>query len=362
MAPNLAVAEDGTIVMTWLAPVATKGHALLFARFADGTWSEPRTIASGTNWFVNFADVPSITVMGDGTLATHWLANHMPGTEGAEIHIAFSRDRGATWSAPVVPHRDRSTYQHGFVSMVPLSGSQLQAVWLDGRNTQGEGHGDMALMQTTIAPDGSLGSETPLDTRVCDCCATSATATPDGVIVVYRDRSGQDIRDISVVRFTGGRWSPPELIAKDGWQIQACPVNGPVVSSTAQHVVVAWFTAASNQPRVHAVLSSDGGRTFGSPIRIDEGTPVGRVDAVSLADGGALVSWIERTDQRQELRVRRISPQSVARASVSVPGAAIAPGMAPRMKGSADRAIVAWTEAGKPSRVRTALVRFDRQS
>ena len=192
MAPNLAVAEDGAVVMTWLAPAATKGHTLFFARFANEAWSEPRTIASGTNWFVNFADVPSIAVMRDGMLAAHWLANHVPGTEGAEIQIAFSRDHGATWSVPVVPHRDRSTYQHGFVSLVPLSSGELQAVWLDGRNTQGEGHGDMALMQTTIAADGSVGSDAPLDTRVCDCCATSAAATPDGVVVVYRDRSDQE--------------------------------------------------------------------------------------------------------------------------------------------------------------------------
>jgi hypothetical protein len=362
MAPNLAAGPDGSVFMTWIAPAGPIGHSLFFAIYAKGAWSEPRIIASGGDWFVNFADVPSMAVMADGTLAAHWLANHLPGTEGAHVQVAFSRDRGVTWSSPVVPHRDRSRYQHGFVSLVPLPAGGLHAIWLDGRNTKGEGHGDMALMQTTIGVDGTIGSEVQVDERACDCCPTSAAVTADGVIAVYRDRSEQEIRDIAVVRFTGGRWSQPEPILEDGWEIHACPVNGPAVSSSGTHAVVAWFTAASNQPRVYAALSADAGRTFGRPIRINQGAPVGRVDAMSLADGGALVSWMERTDQRQELRVRRISPEGVLQVPVVVPDASVAPGVAPRMKGSADHAVIAWTDTSTPRRVRAALVRFDRGS
>jgi hypothetical protein len=305
---------------------------------------------------VNFADIPSIVMVSDGTLAAHWLAGHVPGTEGARIHLAFSHDRGATWSKPVVPHRDRSSYQHGFVSLIPMPGGGLQAIWLDGRNTKGEGQGDMALMRATIGSVGTVSTDATLDPRACDCCPTSAAVTSEGAVAVYRDRSDKEIRDISIVRFTSGRWSHPEVLSRDGWEINACPVNGPSVSAGGRDVVVAWFTAADDQPRVQAVLSSDGGATFGPPVRVDDGQPIGRVDVASVPGGGSMVSWVERGEQRRELRVRLINPQGVPGTPVTILDADVAGGVAPRMEASHDHVVLAWTEAGKPSRIRTARV------
>jgi hypothetical protein len=45
-------------------------------RFAERTatgWSEPRTVASGADWFVNWADVPSVIRLANGTLVG-WVA------------------------------------------------------------------------------------------------------------------------------------------------------------------------------------------------------------------------------------------------------------------------------------------------
>jgi hypothetical protein len=63
--------------MSWLGPSKAGGHELLFsARSTGGVWSAPKAIVSGTDWFVNDADFPSITAMPDGTLAAHWLGNN----------------------------------------------------------------------------------------------------------------------------------------------------------------------------------------------------------------------------------------------------------------------------------------------
>jgi hypothetical protein len=56
------------------------------------------------------------------------------------------------------------------------------------------------VVLTMIGLDGTLGKEVLLDGRVCECCATSAASTPDGIAVVYRDRSKEEVRDISIVR------------------------------------------------------------------------------------------------------------------------------------------------------------------
>ena len=266
--PNLSVAPDGRVFLTWLQPAEPDGYKMMFSvRDDKGTWAEPRMVAGGTNWFVNDADFPSMTVLSDGTLAAHWLGNNEPGTEAYDVNIAMSHDGGATWSKPVVPHRDKVKSEHGFVSLVPGPGGQLNAIWLDGRNAPEEGEGDMALMHTTIAADGTLGTEAVLDKRVCECCQTSATATSDGLLVVYRDRSEDEIRDIAIVRYANGSWSQPEPVNKDNWQIDACPVNGPAISSSGQNVAIAWFTGAEEKLRVYTMLSTDSGKTSENPSK-----------------------------------------------------------------------------------------------
>src|SRR5215510_8742930 len=312
---NLAVGSDGRVYLSWLESVSPKGNVLRFSVRGSQGWSTPKTIARGTNWFANPADFPSMAVLSDGTLAAHWLV--MSGGEDSEaydINVAFSKDSGATWSKPVVPHRDGKKRQHGFVSFTPTRDGKLAAIWLDGRNMPDEEHGNMALMYTTIAPTGALTPEVQIDNRTCECCKTGMAATPDGLLAVYRDRSEKEIRDIWVARFANGRWSQPEALSKDGWEIDGCPINGPAASSNGKNVAVAWFTAPNEKPQVNLVLSTDAGKTFGKPIRVDGGNPAGRVDVLSLASGETVVSWIERTAQGARLNVRRFAPDGVAAA------------------------------------------------
>src|SRR5436190_15423749 len=55
--PQITVNGDRAI-LSWLE-VASTGATLRFAERTDKGWTEPRTAASGTGWFVNAADVPS---------------------------------------------------------------------------------------------------------------------------------------------------------------------------------------------------------------------------------------------------------------------------------------------------------------
>src|SRR5262249_1983729 len=180
-----------------------------------------------------------------------------------------------------------------------------------------------------------------VDGRVCECCQTSAAPTPDGMAVVYRDRSEKEVRDISIVRLKNGQWSEPQPLSKDGWVINGCPVNGPAISSAGQNLAVAWFTAARDQPRVYAALSADGGSPFGPKILVSDGTPIGRVDIIALPSKNAFVSWVERTPSGAEVRAR-ILRQDGSKASVII--AETSSGI-PRMKMSGDEVVIAWTDS-----------------
>ena len=364
--PNMYTGIDGRVYLTWIEKQGDKIHALRFAVRNGSEWSAPKTIIEAENLFVNWADFPSLVVLSDGALVAHWLVRSGPDAHAYDVNIARSTDDGKTWSKPLAPHRDGTRTEHGFVSLFPLTGGRAGAIWLDGRNFKdnaNEGHGsstnEMTLRYTTVNAKGQLSEEMLLDSRVCDCCQTSAALTSEGPIVVYRDRSEKEIRDISVVRLSKGRWTEPRTLNADGWEIHGCPVNGPSVSADGKRVAVAWFTAAKESARVKVVFSSDAGATFAAPILVDEGSPVGRVDVLMLTDGSALVSWLERTAKGGEVKVRRVRPDGSRDEAITVAesNAARSSGF-PQMARAGNEIIFAWTDPGTPSRVQTAVARL----
>lgn len=357
--PNLAAGPDGHIYLSWLEPRGSTEVQLRFASRQGGRWSEPRTIAAGSNWFVNWADFPSLAVLPDGSLAAHWLVKSGDGAYAYDVQVSRSFDGGATWSAPRVPHRDGTATEHGFVSLFPAGDGMLGAAWLDGRETgAGAGHhehggGAMTLRYVAIGRDGSLGAEALLDARTCDCCQTGAALTAEGPVVVFRDRSPEEVRDIAIVGLRDGAWSEPRPVAVDGWKIHGCPVNGPSVAADGLRVAVAWFTLANERPHVKLAFSGDAGTTIGPGIVIDDGQPLGRVDTLLLDDGSALVSWLEQAGDGNRLRLRRVRPDGSLAPAVTVEAAAAVRANAfPQLARDGDTLVVAWTD----ERVRTATL------
>lgn len=390
---------DG-VIMSWLEPDETGGgdggYALRMARLRDGAWDAPVTVARSQGFFVNWADFPSVTPMDDGRLVAHWLERGSAGGYDYGIRVAWSGDGGRSWSEPWTPHEDGTPQEHGFVTLFPFGDGGTGLVWLDGRDYEAHaraaGRGaptgdgpdepgttgtDPGLVPSAAGPQMALrfratdadgapaGPSVPLDVRVCDCCQTDAARTADGVLVVYRDRSGEEVRDISVVRFDGSAWSEPEAVHRDEWVIGGCPVNGPAVSASGSEVVVAWFTAAEDVPRVRVAFSEDGGRSFGPAIEVDEGNPAGRTDVELLDDGSALVSWLERgggeEDEAARILVRRVrSDGSAGPASeVAASSSSRASGFPQLVQTAPNEVIVAWTDVGE-DRVRVARAGISR--
>jgi hypothetical protein len=363
--PNLTTSSDGRVLLSWIEAAGAERHRLRFAeRPRGGGWSEPRTIGEGTGWFVNWADFPAMSALSDGTLFAHWLARSGPGTYSYDVRVVASRDGGQTWSAPVVPHRDGTQSEHGFVSMTPSSALAMGLVWLDGRKTAGaahEGHAaggaEMALVHSTLDATGRLGPETVLDGRVCECCQTDSTQAEGATLVVYRDRSEGEVRDMSIVRLVGGRWTEPLTVARDGWEINGCPVNGPAIAASGTKAAVAWFTAAGGESRVMIAFSSDSGATFADSIVVDDGRPLGRVDVVLPKGEEALVSWLERTEKGAALRVRRVTARGQRGPALTVADSSAARSSGfPRMVESAGEVVVAWRDSDEPPKVRTAVL------
>ncbi len=347
--PDITTAPDGRVLLTWIAAADGRRPALQMAEwYADEHWEGPRTIVVGNAMFVNWADTPHILATADRALWVHWLQKSADAPYAYDIKLVRSLNHGMNWSAPRQVHSDRTTTEHGFVAFWPQGANNLGVAWLDGRETaapahasaaktgehadgkrsdkqqadepqtdnehashdghDGHGGGAMTLRAAVFDPQMRASAEAVIDARTCDCCQTSAAATANGALLVYRDRSEDEIRDIYAVRFDGKQWSAPKRVHADDWKMPACPVNGPAVAARGDRAVVAWYTAANDRPAVKLAASADGGANFAAPVVVDEGAAVlGRV-AIAMDANQAWVLWMREESGQQSLQLARYAP------------------------------------------------------
>lgn len=329
--PDLVATSDGRLLLSWIDSVPGRRNALQFAAFGDqGHWqSGARTIAVGDALVPRWANTPHITYTADGALWVQWLQKARDPEGALDIMLARSADGGFNWSAPARINAVTDAADRGFVALWPATRDSVGAAWLDsgplpaaakaGAAAMPAMHDMPASSDTTslhaalFDPQLAARAQAQVDARVCDCCQTDAVATPRGALLVYRDRSNDEVRDIQATRFDttqvgGGHWTPPVPVHADHWTMRACPVNGPSVAAAGGDVVVAWYTAAADTPTVSIARSRDGGDHFDAPVVIDRGAVVqGRV-AVALDPQQAWVSWLREDASGQSLWLARYTP------------------------------------------------------
>ena len=372
--PDLSLAPDGDLLLSWVekTPDAATSHRLRFARFDGSDWTAPRDIARGSDWFVNWADIPHLLATRDGTLWAHWLRRNGTGVYDYGIALVSSRDGGANWSEPTRVEPEGAKLDYGFVSLWEAADVGLGIAWLDARQKSPDaGHdhhdhggsgGAMSLRAAQFAHDMTRSAEWPLDASTCDCCPTSVASTAQGAVLAYRGRSAEEQRDIRVVRFDGKRWSAPVPVHEDGWRIAGCPVNGPGIAAHGNTLAVAWYTEAAGTPTVRIAGSRDAGASFAPPTDVASGANVvGRV-ALAADNSGFWMAWLEAGEQDgQVLWLARFDPASLAEQArvrvATLQGKGAATGL-PKLQARDGAAYLVWTDAidGAPQ-LRGARVR-----
>src|SRR5690606_33942859 len=127
MAPSLSRTPDGTPLHSWAEPADAQSWQLRFSRFDPATnqFSAATTIAHGSGWLVNWADVPTLTPLSEETWMAVWSVEN-PSTghghgagrhHGAGYHAVYSltHDAGKTWSAP-----QRTSGESNFIEFVAV--------------------------------------------------------------------------------------------------------------------------------------------------------------------------------------------------------------------------------------------------
>jgi len=308
--PHLVKTMNGGLLVSWFEPLDSTTFGLYWSEYSENNWTEKNMIYASEDFFVNWADFPSIFELNDTTLVAHWPEMSSTGTYEYDVKVVYSGDRGSTWCDPIVPHRDGKHAEHGFVSFYKNADRNLGMVWLDGRQMDGgHGHhsaGNMNLYTTSF--DGEFGQDDdiPIDAMVCECCPTSAVQVGKATIVAYRDRLESEIRNINIIRKVNDEWEEPYPVFEDGWEIHGCPVNGPKLAEKNGKVAIAWFTAPEGDSRINVAFSNDLGKTFSDPIRVDNGQSQGRVDLEWQDEKTVVVSWLDIKEEYSTIVYRKI--------------------------------------------------------
>jgi hypothetical protein len=362
--PDFASVPDGAVTLSWLEPGTDDQVLLRVSTFEAGTWSDPKTVTQGGDVFVNWADVPSVVPITSKAWAAHW-PKLQPESFGAyDVAFATSADAGATWTAPILLNDDGTETEHGFATLFGW-GEDVGIVWLDGRQLAAWSFDNPdALLGTELrfaklALGGAVLETGVIDALVCDCCQTDVAISSVGPLVIYRDRTEQEIRDVVVRAHDGEAWQEPIALGQEGWHIEGCPVNGPAIAADEDEVAAAWFTAAAEMPRVRFARSHDGGRSFDPALDIDTVGVYGQVDVALLEDAAAVVTWWRRAEgNRTALVFRTVSREgSLGAITTIVENSVSQPVDVPETLMTGDGLLVTWTDSDDRGRVRAALVR-----
>lgn len=357
--PGLAATPDGRLLLSWIDSTPGRRNALQFAAWdGSGRWQgAPRTIVVGDSLVVDAANAPQLAATSDGALWVHWLQKD-PDSRN-DLQLSRSVDGGFNWSPPLQVATAAQATELGFATLWPQTARSVGMAWLDG---------EVAAATSTPAAPQSIASTAlhaalfdanlqrsqadTVDPRACDCCHVAVAVTARGPLLVYRDRSPADIRDIAATRFDGAHWSAPRPVHADGWKMPGCPVNGPAIAANDNQAIVGWYTAANQQPLVQLARSVDAGDSFAAPVVVDRGDAVlGRV-AVALDAGQAWVAWLREDASGQSLWVARYSAdlsRPLQRVKVAtLQGRGRVTGF-PQLAVLAGHAYVAWTDVADNS-------------
>lgn len=316
-------------------------------------------ISEGDARFVNWADTPGIAVLDNGDWVAFWLERNDPDApEGYDVKLVRSTDRGRTWSQPISPHRDGTKTQHGFVSLVPDGDDRVLIAWLDGRlatispgthSSHDHESAPMTLRSAVINRANEILEEATIDNRTCSCCQTDLVRLGEATLLAYRDRSIDEIRDISISRRIAGRWGRSDVVNHDGWRIEGCPVNGPALAVNDKLGIVFWPTLIKDVMALRYKVIDDLSASFS---QTDVHTlnlpylPSGRVDAAPWKSG-FLLTWVSRARDRPSVDLAYIDTGGKA---------TLAPPMAepnlrgratgfPRIASDGSRALLVWPES-----------------
>lgn len=169
-----------------------------------------------------------------------------------QIVYSYSKDKGATWSAPQTVHQDKTAgVVRGFFDSAVMGNGEIAVAFL--QDIPNKPHSrDMRLVTSRGL---TFGNEKVIDDFTCDCCNISLLTDANGYLNVYYRENNDNIRDIAhmVSKDNGKTFGPASILFPDKWQINGCPHSGPTSSALGKGSVIAWYSGTEEDPGLRVV-------------------------------------------------------------------------------------------------------------
>ncbi len=242
----------------WLA-TARDGHVLVQHSDDFGkTWSPPIEVnAVAEKIYDEGENRPKVAFGPEGQVYVTW-SHPLAGPWTGYVRFARSLDGGKHFSAPITVNHDLAKITHRFDALAVDGHGRVVVAWIDKRDEEkARAAGKPYLCagiyyrrsdegRKTFAPDRKLMEHS------CECCRIALAREPDGnVAAFFRGVFGDNIRDhaFAVLR-TDGKAVHVERATFEGWQIAACPHQGPGLAIGSDGVLHGVWYEASHGPAI----------------------------------------------------------------------------------------------------------------
>ncbi len=319
--PNMAVLEDGRVLVVWSRQPSGDGEDAILASFSRDcgcSWTAPAAILATPGLFID-AD-PSIVVSGSRVFVS-CTAVKGDGINTSTQRFVRSEDNGQTWSEPyVVSFNHRYTCGKTHRGLRLASGTLLLGYsWETGLETGGtltsEGQMDLraGVMRSTDNGDTWInGGDTHATFDKVGEHAVSGTDEP--AIAELEDGSLYMLMRTGAAYLYEARSDDEGITWRD---VKPSPLAGsnapaalaPFTFGERKGIFVVWNNSANRVP-LSAAASFDGGKTWTPPK--DIGYPYTRGQAsypscVQAPDGTLLAVWQQDLEAGRAVRMARFS-------------------------------------------------------
>ncbi|MFA5983650.1 MAG: exo-alpha-sialidase [Methylococcaceae bacterium] len=247
----------------------------------------------------NNEDRPHIAVNAKGVVYVTYAADdYRPWT----AFFSSSID-GLVFSKPVPVSDQAKNAQHGLVNLAVNKEGVAVLFWHDNRE-HGTDASAAALYWAKGQASGTVSAGQKIAESQCECCAIAMATEPTGEIVLFtRQVYFGQIRDHGFVRQgLTGAWQSWRA-TNDGWNIEACPEQGPALSiDHTGRYHAAWFTQGARRQGLFYAYSDEQGRKLSEPKAFGDAQQLAGHPALAVMDNQIGMVWSEFDGNQTHIR------------------------------------------------------------
>jgi hypothetical protein len=307
--PSVQIDEEGFVSAAWVEEDKDTRN-ILFARSQKpgGPLGAPVAVNQpGENPYYR-QESPALAIRGLDVFVT-WSMTHPRMTPdkpfSGELRLSRSSDGGRSFGPSTLVNDDEQVIQHTFDAIQVAPDGVVHLAWIDGR----EGKKEPGTFVARSTDQGrTITRNFKVDDNTCVCCRTSVATSADGVVyIAWRKIFDGNVRETVVSRSTdGGRtFSSPVVVGHDQWVYQACPHRPASLGVDRQgRLYVVWYTEGADEaPAIYLAYSDDQGLTFSAKKQLNrsKGTFPDHPQMAVDPESRLVVIWEEQSPVRREI-------------------------------------------------------------